>query len=300
MKKVLITGAGGFLGRELCNVFAETYAVSGVDFNGVPALENIEWRTIDSPGELGDVASEIAPDVLIHAAFVNRVPQSSTTQKYISDMLDTNIRLFESVSELHTQVILISSSAVYGNGLGHPIIDESCPLKPISVYGLAKTMQEQSANYFQQHGMPLSIARLFNLCGPSQPLGMMIPDWVAKVKKIVRGETSQFHVKHRRSSRDFLDVRDAVSAIHLLANNFRDESVVNVANCKAVSLMEVSQELESISPVTLEFIEDESEKNAADAIAQCGSNQRIKDDYGWQAQYTWQDSLRAMWDSHED
>ena len=172
----LVTGAGGFLGRHLCPLLTEGYQVLGADLAGVEPPRGVRWETVEEDRGLADLVREIRPGVVVHAAFVNRKPPEWTDLRYLEETLTENVALFETLTEVKGKLLLVSSSAVYGNGQGRERIDETCPRRPISLYGLAKTIQEAAAQFHGALGLEVEIARLFNLSGPGQKPGMLLPD----------------------------------------------------------------------------------------------------------------------------
>jgi len=297
MDTILVTGAGGFLGRYLCKTLKNNHRVVGVELSGIEPVSHTEWLIMKKENDLGRAVSKILPDIVIHAAFVNRKPSNLTTLGYINNVISTNLPLCEVISKEKAKLLLVSSSAVYGKGLGKTLIDEECPLKPVMLYGLAKTVQEMVAQYYCNMGLMLCIVRLSNLCGPGQGPGMVLSDWVKQVVAIVDGKASELKVRHRSTSRDFVDVRDAARAITFIAEDFPVFEVFNISSGEAVSLMDISQELEKICPVPLKIVETEPDKPPTDIDIQQESYDKIKSRYGWRPEITWRESLKDMWNS---
>jgi nucleoside-diphosphate-sugar epimerase len=296
---VLVTGAGGFLGQHLCPLLADNWDVLGVDLPGVESIPTVRWSEVDSPGELAQLVRLNHPTLVIHLAFMNRKTPGSTDGQYLEDILSVNLPFFEAMAKTRSRLLLISSSAVYGNTGRKAVIDETYPLQPVSLYGLAKAYQELAAQYFSGYGLEVCTVRLFNLCGPGQKRGMLLPDWIAQARAVVRGEAAEFKIKHRRTSRDFVDVRDAAKAVALIALEFKPGEIFNVASGQAVSLMSVSEELQKLCPSPLKIVETEIHSDEEDVLIQCGSFDKINTAYGWHPSINWRQSLKDMWDSHE-
>jgi nucleoside-diphosphate-sugar epimerase len=296
MRSVLITGAGGFLGRYLCLALSNENEVIGVDLEDVQPVPGIVWKQISTGDYLSTLVKQISPDLVVHAAFINRKPAKWSIKRYIDATLDVNLPLFETMADATRRLILISSSAVYGKADGYNVIDEMTPLRPISSYGLAKLFQEEAAQYFSNFGLEVSIVRLFNLSGPGQQKGMLFPDLVYQACATLSAGIAQLRMKHRKTSRDWVDVRDAARAIALIASDFRPTEVFNVASGKIVSLEQLTQEIEKLCrPVKLEIIETDAKLANTDALTQCGSYGKIAAAYGWQPEISWKNSLGDLW-----
>lgn len=298
MNSVLITGAGGFLGRHLCELFSKDYRLIGADLPDVEPVDNIEWKVVDTEGVLAGIIRNIRPDIVVHAAFPKHEVSDLDEDRYIDKVVSVNLQLFKAIVEINARLLLISSSAVYGHAEGRGLIREDCPLRPITLYGLAKVLQETMAQYYSTQGLNLVIARLFNLVGPGQKCGMLFPDWVSQALDVCNGKASELKIRHRRSSRDFVDVRDAAGAILLMSANFESGEIFNVSSGRDVSLMDVSRELERICPIPLQIVETESEASKTDVLSQHGSFDKIESAYGWRPTIDWRRSLKDLWDSY--
>jgi GDP-4-dehydro-6-deoxy-D-mannose reductase len=296
LKIALVTGASGFLGQQICAFLKRSFLVVGVDLPSVKPIPQIEWITVKLPDDLHRIILNINPEIVIHAAFINRKPPGLNDNKYIDSVLSVDIPLFKTIAKNNIKLILISSSAVYGNAGGINPINESYPLHPVSIYGFAKKIQESIIQYYAPECV--CILRLFNLSGPYQKPGMLLPDWVKMASEIANGKKRFMRVKNRISSRDFVDVRDAARAISLVAAKFPVGEIINVASGKAVSLMDISKELQRICPVPLKFIEEDKNLQYNDVLIQRGSYEKLRLKFDWRPEISWQESLKDLWDSY--
>jgi nucleoside-diphosphate-sugar epimerase len=298
MRRVCVTGAGGFLGKRLCESLRESAHVVAIDLPGANPLDGTEWITIEAPGELARAVEGVGPDSVVHAAFVNLRPAEMSERQYIDNVLAVDLPLFQALAETDTEFTLVSSSAVYGDSVAGEPIDEEFPLRPVTLYGYAKSLQEISARYSTALGLKLCVVRLFNLCGPGQGLGTMWPDWMVQAKAIIDGKAEAISVRHRRTSRDFVDVRDVVRALSMIVDDFAVGDVFNIGSGIAVSLTDISHELDRLCPVELRFVETEPAPSDSDASFQCGCIDRIRDRYGWTPEIDWRTSLKDLWESY--
>ena len=87
-------------------------------------------------------------------------------------------------------------------------------------------------------------------------------------------------------------------AIALMVHDFKSGEVFNVSSGKAVSLVQVSEELEKLCPVPLRIVETEPKPSETDALSQHGSFNKIESTYGWHPTIDWRQSLKDLWNSY--
>lgn len=291
--KILVTGAAGFLATHLCNQMAACCDVHGVDINPNPGINGIGWDTIKDSYEINEIVKEWQPEIVVHAAFINRPVQSLSEADYLNEMLNFNLELMKTVDSIGAKLVLTSSSAVYGHALNIDTIDEATPAAPVTSYGLAKLLQENLARY--RLGGNLTILRLFNLCGPGQKLGMLLPDWVDKVKHYANDPQTPIEVRHMRTSRDYVDVRDASRAIMIAIDGEFSGQIYNVSSGISVSLREIAEELERLSKTSLNIVEKDISISPIDVVGQVGSNKKIYESLNWNPTINWKVSLGDLW-----
>lgn len=301
MKQLMISGAGGFLAGHLWPRLAGRFRLIGVDLPGVRPRVDGQWLPVAASEDLADAVERTRPDILIHAAFVNRKPDTWSERRYLDEVLAVNGPLFEACADRGVALLLVSSSAVYGNLAGRVCLDEQAPRQPVSLYGVGKALQEMMAEYrAASGGLRLCVARLFNLIGPGQKRGMLLPDWVSQVKRIGLGAEPVLCVRHQNTSRDFIDARDAADALVRLADDFRPGETVNVASGQAVSLREIGAFLKTLTPVDFEIRSSEAEPSGTDISGQRGNAEKLKRHWGWEPAIDWKQSILDLWDTLDE
>lgn len=252
-KRVLITGAAGFLGSHLCDKFiAEDFHVIGMDnlitgdlknIEHLFKLENFEFYHHDVttfvhvPGKVDYILHFASP-----ASPIDYLKIPIQTLKVGS--LGTH-NLLGLAREKNARILIASTSEVYGDPLIHPQNEEYYgnvnTIGPRGVYDEAKRFQESiTMAYHRFHGMETRIARIFNTYGPRMRLndGRVIPAFIGQALRgedlTVFGDGSQ--------TRSFCYVDDQIEGLYrLLLSDY--PLPVNIGNTGEITILEFAKEI---------------------------------------------------------
>jgi len=261
MKKILVTGAAGFIGYHLSNsLLIDGYEVLGIDNVNDYYDPNLKWARLDTLKKYSNFQFErinIADKDTLTAAFTNFKPQKvvnlaaqagvrySLTNPYA--YMDSNIIGFLNIIELcrHNDVeglIYASSSSVYGANSKMPFSVEDRVDQPISLYAATKKANELIAHsYSHLYGLHTTGLRFFTVYGPwGRPdMAMFI-----FVQKILAGSPIPIF-NHGNMKRDFTYIDDIVTGTRsAIKKNYMCE-VFNLGNHRSEELMYVVSLLEN-------------------------------------------------------
>lgn len=228
MKKILITGAGGFIGSHLAEKCVQSgYCVKALvrynSRNNWGWLENSEYineMEIIS-GDVRDYDSVYnamkGRDTVFHLAALIGIPYSYISPlAYIKTNIEGTYNVLQAAKELNTNNILVTStSETYGTAQYVPI-NEQHPLVGQSPYSASKIEADQiTLSYYRSFGLPVKIVRPFNTYGPRQSARAFIP---TVITQILDGK-KQVKLGNLNPTRDLTFVKDTVSGFLAIANS---------------------------------------------------------------------------------
>lgn len=266
MKKVLITGAGGFIGSQLIEKFIEEgYKVECWDRNDMYEKQyKICKVDICCTEKVINSLNMFNPDIVIHCAGCADVGKSVKNPEidYNGNVTLTHRLLFAiHKSGLdNVKFIFLSSAAVYGNPSSLPIM-ENMKLKPLSPYALHKVMCEDICRYFySNYDMDIKILRIFSAYGNGLKKQIF---WDMYQKIVQTGQLSMFGTGNE--SRDYINIADLVNAVYMVATRAsKRELIYNIANGEEITIrqaVECFADVAGIARKKISFSGEEKEGN---------------------------------------
>lgn len=306
-KKVLVTGACGFIGSHLverllnesCKVKAFVFYNSFNSWGWLDTFTKDKLKSIKVfAGDIRDpngVRTAIKDvDVVFHLAALIGIPFSyHSPDSYIDTNIGGTLNILQACKEFDVEkVIVTSTSEVYGTATNIPI-DEAHPLKGQSPYSASKIGADKIAeSFYFSFGLPLVIARPFNTYGPRQSARAVIPTIIIQLldgkKKISLGSLTP--------TRDFNYVKDVCEGFVSIAES--DETigeVINIATCEEISIRQLANKLiKKINPnVKITLDPKRVRPKNSEVKRLLGSNKKIKRLTGWRPKYSLDKGLDA-------
>lgn len=303
-KKILITGAAGFLGSHLCDRFlAEGFHVIGMDNLITGDLKNIDHlmkradfefyhhdvsKFVHVPGKLDYILHFASP-----ASPIDYLKIPIQTLKVGS--LGTH-NLLGLAKAKNARILIASTSEVYGDPLVHPQKESYYgnvnTIGPRGVYDEAKRFQESiTMAYNRFHGLETRIVRIFNTYGPRMRLndGRVIPAFLGQALRgediTVFGDGSQ--------TRSFCYVDDQVEGIHQLL--FSDYDLpVNIGNPHEISILDFANEIIKLTGTDQKIVHQPLPKD--DPLQRQPDISTAREKLGWEPQTHREEGMKITFD----
>ncbi len=322
MKKILITGAGGYIGSVGTYLFLEKgYEIVALDnfargYRGPLELlqqkygkEKLRYYEIDLTGDISPIfEKEKNIEAVIHyAAFCNVGESMKHPEWYFSNNVHGVLNVVEAMSRNKIDKLIFSSTcALYGESKYVPL-DEKHPFAPISPYGESKRMAETIINWYSKlKGLRYVALRYFNVCGASDDslIGDSKHPSFHLMQNAVRAALGidKFHlVCPKVDTPDGTPIRDYVNVVdlneaHSAALDYLGgggaSDVFNLGTGKGNSVMEIVEEVRKVTGVS--FAIEGGEVRSGDPARLYASNEKIKNVLKWEPKRSLEDSVRTL------
>lgn len=300
--KVLVTGAGGFVGQHLLNKLLmkknEVVAINRKNNIFLSSLDIPVYETdiLDFDTILNCIKKE-KPDVLIHLAAQSNVGISwNKPILTASTNIEGSLNLYKAFFEVNPngKFINIGSSDEYGltAKLGIPLVEEM-ECKPQNPYSISKYCTEQMIlQLAKKDKVNVVSTRSFNHFGPGQNTGFVISDFASQVAKIKKGLVeNKIFVGDLSASRDFLYIDDVVDAYIKIAENKIPNGVYNISSGIGIKIEYILNKLIELSNMNIEVIIDKNKFRPAEVKKFIGNSDKLKELVGWKPTVNFDDGL---------
>lgn len=307
MSRVLIFGAGGFVGSYLCKEFLNNgYKVSGTDKGEGSALPSeVDFYRTDlmQANEVEKLIGQIQPDIIVNLAAISSVGASwnmPQTTMAINVVGALNIMEAARKSEQKPRILFVGSSEEYV--ISENPLDENTQLNANNPYGISKVTQEQFAKlYREQYGLKIYCVRPFNHTGIGQRDSFVLPSFCKQVAEIDKsGKDGKIQVGNLKVKRDFSHVKDVVRAYRMIVESDNCNQIYNVGSGNAYSLEDMLTYIIGLSNQHIEIEVDQNRIRPTDQPVICCDRSLIGKELGWEPQYNVYDALREMYECYRN
>ncbi|MDP2116801.1 MAG: NAD-dependent 4,6-dehydratase LegB [Brevundimonas sp.] len=305
-KRILVTGADGFIGSHLvehlvaqgCDVRAFVYYNSFNSWGWLDQSTSAVRESIDVfAGDIRDphgvrVAMKDC-DVVLHLAALIAIPYSyHSPDTYVDTNVKGTLNVVQAARDLGVQrVVHTSTSEVYGTARFVPITEEH-PLQGQSPYSASKIGSDQMAlSFHAAFDTPVSVIRPFNTYGPRQSARAVIPTIITQIAAGAR----EIKLGAVHPTRDFNYVSDTVRGFLAIAEcDAAVGQVVNVGSNYEVSIGDTAKLIAEVMGVEIRLVTDDQRMrpSASEVERLWADNQKAKTLANWEPDYAGLDGLK--------
>jgi dTDP-glucose 4,6-dehydratase len=302
MSKILVTGAGGFIGSHLTEqLIRQGHNVKAfIHYNSQNRYGWLDYSDLKKeiefcPGDIRDIdtVSKAVKDVekVFHLAALISIPYSYVSPlAYIKTNLEGTYNVCEAAYRKGAMVIHTSTSEVYGTAQYIPI-DEKHPLNAQSPYAATKIAADQLAlSYYRSFNLPVVIARPFNVYGPRQSTRAVIPSIITQLLK-----GKGLSLGNLAPTRNFNYIADTVRGIIKIGFNEKCiGEIINIGSEEEISIVSLAEMIAKLT--NKEFLSCQSKERIRPQNSEverlCCDGTKMRELTGWKPKYTLEEGLK--------
>ena len=303
-KKVLVTGAGGFIGSHLTERLVELGATTRafVRYSSTGSWGWLDQSPLKNDVEivLGDIRDQdtvthalAGVDIVFHLAALIAIPYSyQAPLSYVRTNIEGTLNVLQAAQRTEAEIVVhTSTSEVYGTARTVPI-DENHPLQGQSPYSASKIGADKIAESFHlSFGLPVVTVRPFNTFGPRQSARAVIPTIITQA---LNG--SEIRLGNLEPTRDLNFVADTVEGFIKAAETPKAiGETINLGTGREISIGDLAALILKLMnrdmPIALEGARVRPENSEVDRL--CADSRKGQSILGWTPKYSLEDGLTA-------
>ena len=302
MERVLITGVSGFSGAGLLEYLREesVYRAQyfGVSRTPVDVPDGVEGRVCDltDSDAVEDLLSDVRPTRVFHLSgtFTNEFDAD-----YDGNVLTTRNLLDAALSldKQRCRILIPGSAAEYGYVRADgEAVSETCPLQPVSVYGVTKVFQTSLAQFYARvNGLHVVVARTFNLIGRRISTRLLVGRMYDQILAVQRGDALEIRLGDISGARDYIDIRDAIRAYVTILERGNSGEVYNVGSGKLTSIRYILRLFLSQFGMDADVVRTQPGRYRPSDVSTsfCADTKKLRD-LGWSPELTIEGSVRLF------
>lgn len=300
MRKLLITGEDGFVGSNMLAMERELGPAFGWQRVSAPAAYDLRDQA-----SLDELVAATRPDGVIHLAGISFVPDAFKDPEATLEInLLGTLHLLQALKKggFAGPFLYVSSGDVYGRleAADLPVTEKHLP-RPGNPYAVSKIAAEAlCCQWAQTEDFKLLVARPFNHIGPGQREDFVLSSMARQIVRIRRGlQEPVIQVGDIDVIRDFLDVRDVISAYLHLLDHGKSGEIYNVCSGKGRKIRDLIVTLQHLAGVAAQLQQDAGRFRPADQKAVVGSNIKLSAATAWKPCHVLDETLKTILEDWE-
>lgn len=301
-KKILVTGATGFIGKNLVESLKEKFEIYALildekEKNVIPQIDYILWKTFfDRENEIktldGKKLGKI--DTVIHLASYGVNPKDNDIDKMIESNINLTKDLISNLERVSCKNIIFTGSGFEYGDKGKIKLKEDMELNPFSLYGATKVSAFLIGKKLcESLGINYINLKLFNIFGEYEGSNRLIPQII---NNYLEGKELNFTAGNQ--VRDYLYIKDVIEVYEMiLEKNIYNNETYNVCSSEEITIKEFITKVADtigINKNKLNFGVIPTRKEEAMYIV--GDNSKLKKDFKWNKKYSYEIGIKRMYE----
>jgi GDP-4-dehydro-6-deoxy-D-mannose reductase len=292
-RAILLTGAGGFVGRHLVATLRRTHP---------DAVLTTEAFDVTDPAATRAAVTAARPEACVHLAAVSAVPAARQEPRHAWAVnLHGTLNLAGALREMVPECLFlfISSADAYGASFraGAPV-DEATPLAPLNTYAATKAAADLAVGAMAADGLRAIRLRAFNHTGAGQSDAFAVPAFARQLALIAAGRQEPvLRVGALDPQRDFLDVRDVCAAYAACLDRGAEVAsgtILNIASGVPRRLGDVLARLVALSGLQVTIETDTARLRPTDIMTVRGDASAARRLLAWAPAIPWDETLAGV------
>ncbi len=292
MRRVLVTGASGFIGSHSLDVLqSKGYEVHAAWLKNRREVDGVEWHRADllEPSAIANLVREVSPTHLLHLAWYAQ-PRDYRESRENLRWCEAGMCLLKEFAENGgKRAVFAGSCFEYDLGRG-TCSEDLTPTAPSTLYGTCKdSLRRNVMEFSARAGVSAAWGRVFYLYGPREARERLVP---SVITSLLRGEKAR--CSHGRQMRDFLYVADVAEAFVALLDS-SSNGAINIGSGEAITIRSIVEEIarqietQSHQPAQIEFGAIESAPGDPPVV--CADTRKVREEVGWNPRWTLQGGI---------
>ncbi len=285
--RVLVTGAGGFVGGHLVAALRDRHGAGAAVASGTCAAEGVEPLDVTDAEACARLIADRQPTHIVHLAAISAIGEAEADPgRAWAVNLHGTLNLARAAKAADCRFAFVSTSEIYaGSVVAGELVTERALPAPRNLYAASKAAADLAVGALAAQGLRAIRLRPFNHTGPGQQPRFVVPAFAAQIAAIERtGKAGVLRTGRLDTSRDFLDVRDVVAAYIAALERFDSllpGAILNISSGVARRMEEVVAIMVRLARVPVTVEPDPARMRPADTPWLAGDPTLAKGLLGW-------------------